>query len=124
MHSVPTDSSHKTMKTITFTHTFTFPEQSVLGFAKFLGYVESSETPRFDSNGTFIETTITPNAESPVDYVSRLSKEHSLTFVTKWANWLAEKELEKQIDIIKPQIDEALVKPVEQALAVTYEVNG
>jgi hypothetical protein len=99
------------METITFTATFTFPKESVLVFAKFLQYEEYI----MSENGEGID-----NPESPYDYIAQLAKEHNESFATKWAEYLANEELQKQIAIIKPQIDSAIIEPVKQAIQVTY----
>lgn len=93
------------MKTITFTHTFTFPEDSVIGFANFLGYDSEKMT------------------ETPIEYVTRLSREHSLQFTSRWAKELVRLEILKQVNVVRPQIEQAIVKPVEDALQVTVQVN-
>lgn len=105
------------MKTITFTHSFTFPEDSVLGFAAFLGYQDTI------ADTTQSPTVFSQNTETAVDFVTRKSKEHSLIFTTKWAKFLVDQEVKRQAAVIQAQFQDAIVKPVIDALVVTSTVN-
>lgn len=107
------------METITYKMQFTFPKASVIAFAKFIGYQEKiSQVNPENPTGGLIEV---DNTENVFDYIARMAKEHNEKFVTVWADFLVQKELDKQVDVIKPQIEQAIVKPVKDAIQVTYE---
>ena len=107
------------METITFTAKFTFAKASVIAFAKFMGY--TSMISQYDQNVPTIPIGEIPNPETEFDFIARLAKEHNEKFVTQWAQFLADAELKKQVDVIKPQIDQAIIQPVKDAIIVTYE---
>lgn len=108
------------METITFTATFTFPKESVLNFAEFMGY-QNKIIEEVRENDTAISThKEVDNPESAFDFIARLAKEHNELFVTKWADFLVEAEVQKQIGIIKPQLEQQIVQPVKDAIQVTY----
>jgi hypothetical protein len=107
------------MKTVTFTHTFTFPEAAVIGFALYLGYKEKLQQ-NVEGENRVIEI---DNPESAIESITRLSKENSLLFTSQWARHIADEELAKQLAVIKPQIDALILKPVEDALQVTAQIN-
>lgn len=107
------------METITYKMQFTFPKASVIAFAKFIGYQEM--VSEYSEENPTIPIGTIQNPENVFDFVARMAREHNQKFVTIWADFLVQKELGKQIDAIKPQIEQAIVKPVVDAIQVTYE---
>lgn len=112
---------------ITFTASFTFKRSSIEAFAKTpvaqggLGYRDTVITNGQDPD-TGAPTQITvPNPEGVLDFIARLAKEHNEKFVTKWANFLVQNEVQKQVNIIQPQVEAVILQPVKDAIQVTYE---
>lgn len=113
------------MKTITFKQEFTFPEESVKGFALFLGWIEkfTRSIAIVDENGVDtgnFEIEEYDNPETYIQYVERLSIEHTQKFTKAWAEKLKEDYLNTQVESFKEQTEPALyeqiIKPVEDAL--------
>ena len=68
---------------------------------------------------------VSPNPEGIDDFIARKAKEHNMPFVTGWAKFLVQTNLDgaiqQTVDTVKPQLDNAILKPVEDAIQVTYE---
>lgn len=111
------------MNTTTFTATFTFPTESIIGFANYLGYSETIDIPQYHEDGTIPYYSKEPNPENQFDFIKRLVREHNEKFVTQWAEHLSRIELEKQMKPIKEQIEQAVIAPVKNAIQITYEEN-
>ena len=117
------------MENITFTATFTFNKSSIETFARTpvaqggLGYQDNVVKIAADPiTGLPTQTTIA-NSEGVFDFIARLAKEHNEKFVTKWANFIVQGEVQKQVDIIQPQVETAILQPVKDAIQVTYTSN-
>jgi hypothetical protein len=112
---------------ITFKQQFTFNEEAVKGFALHLGWTEKVTEQEIvvDDDTTDPVTTHTEQVEvdNPVtfiEFVKEKAREHSLQFTKGWANTLVESEITKQKseleETLRPQLEQAIVKPVEDAL--------
>ncbi len=104
------------MKNITFKKQLTASEELVLGLAQFKGYMTDVFV---EVEGE--ETTVTPNPESPAQFIDRLLDEHIKAFYLPFGNILVQAELDKLgIDEQKRQAEEQLkigiIKPVNDAL--------
>lgn len=110
------------METITFTATFTFSKESVIGFAQFLGYQSKIQQQRVLEDGSYSYSEI-DNPETVFDFLARLAKEHNEKFTTVWAEYLVQQEISKQVDILKPQFDAQIIQPVKDSIQVTYQEN-
>jgi hypothetical protein len=108
------------MEYITYTATFTFPKSSVLGFAKWMQYQETIPKGTALADGTITEEE-TVNPENAFDFIARKAKEHNEAFVTGWANFLRDQEVQKQSDVIREELDTQIVQPVRDAIDVTYK---
>ena len=114
---------------ITFKQQFTFADSSIKAFAVFLGWqekltrqIEITDQEETETQGklTHFENEEYDNPISFVDYVKEKAREHSLKFMTSWAEKLKadmlEVELNKVRVIAEPQLDEQIVKVVTDAL--------
>lgn len=124
------------MKTITFKQQFTFPAESVKGFALFLGWTESLKrtiTVVDESDGegnpiaSHFEEEEYPNPETYSGFVAKKAREHSLNFTKQWAQKLKEDAKEEQLsqlrDSLEPQLHEQIIKPVEDSLVDEFVEN-
>jgi hypothetical protein len=115
------------MNTTKFTASFTFSTESIIGFAKFLGYKETIPEPVYNEDGTVKLYEEVPNTQTALDYVKEKALTHIQLFVTGWADKLVQDGLNEAIqqttDEVKPQLEDAILKPVKEAIQVTYETN-
>jgi hypothetical protein len=115
------------MTQITFKQQFTYPEESVKGFALFLGWQErlSREIEVVDDDTTTPITTHKSleeydNPQTFSSFVEHAAKEHSLKFIRSWAENIAQSELHNQIiaitNVTGAELHNQIVTPVEDAL--------
>jgi hypothetical protein len=113
---------------ITFKQQFTFDEDSVKGFAKHLGWqekltrqIEVVDDETVDPVTTHFETEEYDNPETFIDFVDKKAREHTLRFTKQWAENLVYIEIENQKqsveNTIKTQLENDIIKPVEDALS-------
>lgn len=107
------------MNTTTFTATFTFPTDSVIGFATFIGYQATIMQPINDPTQPFRLVSV-PNPQSAIDYLVQKATEHNQSFVRQWADFLVQQNIETTV---KPQLDQQIVQPVLNAVQVTVTQN-
>lgn len=109
---------------ITFKQQITVTEELVTGLSIFLGYkptlTKENEVVDDDSTDpvtTHIETEEYPNPETAEEYVDKLAKAHTANFFKPFGDKLVQDELVKLgINEQKAQIENAIIKPVEEAL--------
>jgi hypothetical protein len=98
-----------------FKQQFTIEDDLVKGFAEFLGWTEKIQT---ETDG--IDVVESENPETHIDFVNRLAKDNTLSFVTSWANNIKQKEIARQVEEFKnqiePQIHAQVVQDIEDAL--------
>lgn len=127
------------MKYITFKQQFTFPEEAIIGFAKFMGWEEKKtrEVMITVESDPEDETTSEPtvryeqeeydNEETYVAFVERKAVEHSQKFTVAWAETLKNQYIAEKIEALKaelePQLHEQIIKPVEEALKSEIIIN-
>lgn len=112
------------MTNITFTQTFTFPEQSVKGFAIYLGWQEKLtqkvETWTDELWWPIFTTEEYDNPQTFAEFVDEKAKAHSLSFTKSWAEMLKQQEIDRQVnelkETIEPGLHDQIVQPVEDAL--------
>lgn len=115
------------MTNITFSQHFTFPEESVKGFAIYLGWKEKltrqieiiDDETTTPATGHF-ENEEYDNPQSFTEFVEEKAREHTLLFTKSWAEKLKQEYLNTQVDnfkgTIEPTLYEQIIKPVEDAL--------
>lgn len=112
------------MNTTTFTATFTFPTDSIIGFATWLGYSSTIKQPVLNDDGSIKMYEDVQNPQSALDFVKGKATNHIQTFVTGWAEYLKKQAIKEQVDALtsqlSPQLDEQIIKPVKDAIQVTY----
>lgn len=112
------------MTNVTFTATFTFPKESVQGFAQFIGYVDTIKQPVLHEDGTISHYVDAPNPQSAFDFICVKAKEHNEQFCSGWAHYLVQQAIDTQTAQLRPQLEEQILKPVKDAVVLTYSENG
>ena len=113
------------MNTTTFTASFTFPTDSIVGFGQYMKYQNIIGVNKKDADGNVLpyEFEFIPNPESLFDYIARLAKAHNEKFVTQWANTLVNEQVKAQITPIQTAMEAQIIQPVKDAVQVTYTSN-
>lgn len=105
---------------ITITHSFSFNDEAIKGFAIFLWWQEKIQQFANEDCIWYIEV---DNPESYIDYVKRLSMQHSEAFTTGYASHIVEEMVATEADRIRPALEEQIIEPVKQALQVEVTVE-
>ena len=114
---------------ITFKQQFTFPDESVKGFAEYLGWreqlsrqIEVTDVEATEENAalTHFENEEYDNPVGFAEYVEHKAIEHTLMFTKSWAvqlkNDIINAQVEEMKAIVEPQLHTSIIKGVEDAL--------
>jgi hypothetical protein len=109
---------------ITFKQEITVPEELVIGLAIDLGWKDVIETSEVGENGLAI-TKYIENSETAVQFIDRLSKQHTINFFKPFGDKLVAQELKKtgveeQVQQTKEALEAQIIKPIVEGLVTEF----
>jgi hypothetical protein len=104
----------------TFTFSFSYPDDAVLEFAKFLSYPETVDEYTTDENGNRTRTEV-PNPQSANDFLAQKGTEHINLFTTQHANYRKSVDIQAKSQEVAKAYDDGIIAQIKSSLTSTVE---
>jgi len=104
----------------TFTFSFTYPDDKVLEFAKFLGYPEMIDEYSENDEGVRTRTEIS-NPQSPNEFLREQATAHINQFTTKYANYRKQMDMQAKAKEVEQAYNTGVIAQIQNSLVSTIE---
>ena len=104
----------------TFTFSFSYPDDKVLEFAKFLSYPETVDEYTTEENGNRTRTEV-PNPQTPNEYLREKATEHINIFTTQYATHRKNLDMKEKAQEVAKAYDDGIIAQIKSSLSATIE---